>query len=437
VSDHPRDARPDAFAALRSPYVRGFALGRMLATIGAQIVTVAVGWDLYERTGDALALGLVGLATVAPALVLMLPAGAVSDRFPRRNVAMAAHALLALAALGLALIARLDGPVALVYALIVVSGVGRAFAQPSTTTLLAQLLTPAEYQNAYAWLVSSGKIAQVAGPAAGGALIAVTGEAASSYVVAALANLLFVAALAAAQRPAVAPASSPSAAVPRPGLTDLFGGVAFIRRTPVFLGAITLDLFGVLFGGAVALLPVYAKDVLMVGPAGLGVLRAAPAAGAVAMALIATRLPPWRRPGRVMLIAVAGFGLATIVFGLSRDLALSLLCLTLTGACDAISVMVRGTIEQAITPDRLRGRVSAINYLFIGLSNELGAFESGAAAHFLGPVASVVLGGFGTLGVVALVPFLFPALVRVGPVDTLRPDEPEPEASPVAEPARA
>jgi MFS family permease len=411
--------------------VRSFALGRMVATVGAQIVTVAVGWDLYERTSDPLALGLVGLATVAPATVLMLPAGAISDRLSRRNVAMAAHALLVLAALGLAMVAHLDGSVALIYALIVISGVGRAFAQPSTTTLLAQLLTPAEYQNAYAWLVSTGKIAQVAGPAAGGVLIGLTGEAGSSYAVAALANLLFVAAL--ATMPAVAPAPS----LARPGLADLFGGIAFIRRTPVFLGAITLDLFGVLFGGAVALLPIYARDVLMVGPEGLGVLRAAPAAGAVAMALIAARLPPWRQPGRAMLIAVAGFGVATIVFGLSRDLILSLVCLTLTGACDAISVMVRGTIEQAITPDRLRGRVSAINYLFIGLSNEMGAFESGATAHLLGPVASVVVGGLGTLGVVALVPFLFPALVRVGPVDTLRPEDPEPEASGVAEPARA
>src|SRR5262249_50074944 len=155
------------------------------------------------------------------------------------------------------------------------------------------------------------------------------------------------------------------------------------------------------------------------GPAGLGVPRAAPAAGAVAMALIATRLPPWRRPGRAMLIAVGGFGLATIVFGLSRDLALSLICLTLTGAGDAISVMVRGTIERAIPPDRLRGRVAAINFLFIGLSNELGAFESGATAALLGPVGSVVGGGLGTLGVVAPVPFLFPALVRVGPVNQL------------------
>ena len=427
MSDQPRDA----FASLRLPYVRAFALGRMLATVGAQIVTVAVGWDLYERTDDPFALGLIGLATVAPAMVLMLPAGTISDRFARRNVAMAAHALLALAALGLAWVARTNGPVALVYALIVLGGVGRAFAQPSTTTLLAQLLTPAEYQNAYAWLVSSGKIAQVVGPAAGGALIAATGEAGSSYGVAALANLAFVATL--ATMPAVAPA--PSAA--RPGLSDLFGGVAFIRRTPIFLGAITLDLFGVLFGGAVALLPVYAKDILMVGPAGLGVLRAAPAAGAVVMALVATRLPPFQRPGRAMLFAVAGFGLATIVFGFSHDLALSLVCLTLTGACDAISVMVRGTIEQAITPDRLRGRVSAINFLFIGLSNEMGAFESGVTAALFGPVGSVVLGGLGTLGVVALVPFLFPALARVGPVDRLRPEESEPEPEALVEPARA
>jgi MFS family permease len=414
------------------PYVRSFTAGRMAASVGQQVATVAVGWDLYERTGDPLALGLVGLAQVAPALALMLPAGTIAARFPRHNVAMAAHGLWALAALGLAVLARLDGPIGLIYALLALGGAARAFAQPSTTTLLAQLLTTEQYQSAYAWLTTTQKIAQTVGPALGGLLIWATGEAASSYAVAALGNLVFVALL--VSMPGVAPAAGGQ----RPSLADLFAGIAFIRRTPLFLGAITLDLFGVLLGGAVALLPVYAKDILMVGPAGLGMLRAAPSVGAVLMALVATRLPPWRRPGRVMLVAVAGFGLATIGFGLSRDVVISIICLALTGATDAISVIVRGTLEQAITPDRLRGRVSAINYLFIGLSNELGAFESGATAELFGPVASVVGGGVGTLLVVAAVPFMFPALAAVGPLATLRPadDGDDGRVEAVRQPAR-
>jgi MFS family permease len=402
--------------------VRNFAAGRMAASIGQQMATVAVGWELYERTGDALALGLVGLAQVAPVMALMLPAGAAADRYPRRNVAMAAHALWALGALGLALGSRLDGPVVLIYALLVVGGAARAFAQPSTTSLLAQMLTPEEYQQAYSWLTSTNKIAQTVGPAVGGFLIAWTGEAASSYAVAALGNLAFVALL--LTMPGVPPAPSGK----RPSLGDLFGGIAFIRRTPVFLGAITLDLFGVLLGGAVALLPVYAKDILEVGPQGLGILRSAPSLGAVLMALIATRLPPWRRPGRVMLLAVAVFGLATVGFGVSRSVALSVVCLGLTGAADAVSVIVRGTLEQAITPDRLRGRVSAINFLFIGMSNELGGFESGATAALFGPILSVVGGGIGTLLVVLATPFVFPALYNVGPLAALKPADEDEEA---------
>lgn len=416
------DSSSDPFAALRLPYVAPFAAGRALAAVAMQVVTVAVGWDLYERTGDAFALGLVGLAQVIPGIALMIPAGSVADMFPRRHVAMAAHTLLALAALGLALVAYARAPVALVYALIVLTGVGRAFAQPSTTTLLAQLLKPVEYQAAYAWLVSTQKIAQTVGPALGGLLIAWRGEAASSYVVAALGYLGF--GLLLLTMPAVPPAPGGR----RPNVGDVFEGIAFIRRTPVFFGAITLDLFGVMLGGAVALLPVYAKDILEIGPTGLGLLRAAPSAGAVAMALLATRLPPFRRPGRTMLLAFAGFGLATIGFGLSRNVAFSLLCLALTGAFDAIGVMVRGTLEQALTPDRLRGRVSAVNFLFIGLSNEFGGFESGATAELFGTVPSVVGGGIGTLVVVLLVPFFFPALLKVGPVATLRPAESEAKA---------
>jgi MFS family permease len=219
---------------------------------------------------------------------------------------------------------------------------------------------------------------------------------------------------------------------------DLFAGVLFIGRSHVYLGAITLDLFAVLLGGAVALLPVYAKDILMVGPAGLGLLRAAPSAGSMVSALASTRLPPWRRPGLVLACVVAGFGLATIGFGLSRNLALSLVCLFFTGALDSISMVIRQTLQQVITPDRLRGRVASVSSLFTGLSNEMGAFESGATASLFGPVISVVGGGIGTVVVVAAAVLAWPALLRIGPLHTLQPiEEDDPPVRAVAEPARA
>jgi hypothetical protein len=203
----------------------------------------------------------------------------------------------------------------------------------------------------------------------------------------------------------------------------VFAGFRFVRANPLFLSAITLDLFAVLFGGAVALLPIFAKDILQVGPAGLGYLRAAPGIGALTMALVTTRLKPWQRPGTVLLWAVAGFGLATIGFGLSRLFALSLFCLFLTGVFDNLSVVIRLTLEQTITPDHLRGRVSAINYVFIGFSNEFGAFESGATAALFGPTMSVAGGGVATLLVVVMVRAIWPQLARIGPLHTLTPAE--------------
>jgi len=213
----------------------------------------------------------------------------------------------------------------------------------------------------------------------------------------------------------------------RGGARDLFAGLGFIRRSPVFLAAITLDLFAVLFGGAVALLPIFAKDVLEVGPTGLGMLRAAPALGALVTALIVARGVTWARPGLLLLLVVAGFGLATIGFGLSRNIVLSLACLFLTGAFDSISMVIRDTLAQMITPDHLRGRVAAVEHTFVGFSNELGAFESGATAALFGPIVSVVGGGIGTIVVVLVVALAWPALARIGPLHTLAPaEEPEP-----------
>jgi MFS family permease len=403
----------DAYAALRHPFVRLFAIGRFAAIAGWQMINVAVGWQLYERTGDPWSLGLVGVVELAPVLLLMVVAGNAADRYPRRNVAIFAHGLVAIAATGLALVSSLQGPTIAIYSLLALIGTGRAFASPSVSTILPQLLAPAEFANANAWLSSIFQLAAISGPAIGGLLIAEAGTATLPFAAAAVGQLVFMAML------RTLPARRPVPAGTAHSAHDVFAGFRFIRRNPIFLAAITLDLFAVLFGGAVALLPIFAKDLLAVGPAGLGWLRAAPSVGALTMALMTTRLPPWERPGRRLLFVVAGFGLATIAFGLSRSFALSLVCLFLTGVFDNVSVVIRLTLEQTITPDHLRGRVSAINYVFIGFSNEFGAFESGATAALFGPTLSVVGGGIATLIVAAIVGAKWPQLARLGPLHSL------------------
>lgn len=410
----------DSYAALRHPFVRSFAIGRFAAIAGWQMINVAVGWLLYERTGDPWSLGLVGVAELAPVLVFMVIAGNAADRYPRRNIGIFAHLVLAFAAAGLALLSWSAGPTWQIYALLVMVGTARAFASPSVNTILPQLLAPAEFANANAWLSSTFQLAAISGPAIGGMLIAATGTATLSFALAAVGQLVFILML------RTMPVRTPPRTLVKRSASDVFAGFSFVRQNPLFLSAITLDLFAVLFGGAVALLPIYAKDILHVGPAGLGWLRAAPGLGALSMALITTRIKPWAHPGRVLLWVVAGFGLATIGFGLSRSFALSLGCLFLTGIFDNISVVIRLTLEQTITPDHLRGRVSAINYVFIGFSNEFGAFESGATAALFGATASVVSGGFATLLVVLIVRAAWPQLARIGPLHTLAPAPYEP-----------
>ena len=406
------DARDDNWVSL----VRTFGLGRAAAQMGTQVVSVAVGWELYERTHDAWSLGLVGLVQAAPGLALVLPAGEASDRFSRRTVAMLAHAVLALMALGLAAVSWLGAPVELIYGLLVLAGIGRAFSSPAITALLPQLMQPTHFARANAWLVIASQLGTIAGPAVGGVLIAVSGAAGPAYLLAVVAQLGFLGAL--ASLPAVPPAHEGGK---RAG--GLLAGAGFIRRSPIYLGAITLDLFAVLFGGSVALLPIFARDILAVGPSGLGLLRAAPPLGAMVTALVVTRMAPWHRPGQIMLGAVALYGLANVGFGLSRDMILSLACLFVAGGCNTLSVVVRKTLQQIITPNRLRGRVSAISQLFTGLSDELGAFESGATAALFGPVLSVAGGGIGAVVVVASIALACPALVRIGPLHTLRPIE--------------
>jgi len=407
----------DAFAAIRNPLVRALALGRMSTVIGTQIINVAVGWELYERTGSAWSLGLVGLFELAPVLFLMIPAGNAADRFPRRNIAMAAQTLTCLASFGLMALSWLNGPVHLIYAMLMMVGAARAFSSPAIVTILPQLLKAEQFVNANAWLSSAFQFGSISGPAIGGLIIAWTGGTTWAYFVAGVCQLIFLAAF------YTLPAIKPAEAAEKRKFSDVFAGFSFIRRSPVFLAAITLDMFAMLLGGAVALLPIFAKDILHVGPEGLGWLRAAPSVGSLVMLMVITRLKPMARPGRTLLWVVVGFGLATVGFGLLTSFILSTFCLFLTGVFDSVSVVTRLTLEQVITPDRLRGRVSAINYVFVGFSNEFGAFESGATAAMFGPVASVVGGGIGAVVVVIAVGLLWPALARIGPLHTLKPEE--------------
>ena len=407
----------DAFSAIRHPFVRALALARMSGVIGTQIINVAVGWELYERTGSALSLGLVGLFELAPVLFLMVPAGNAADRFARRNIAMVGQSVTCLAALGLMAVSWFEGPVHLIYGMLMLVGAARAFSAPAVGTIMPQLLKADQFVNANAWLSAAFQFASISGPAVGGLIIGWTGGTTWAYFAAAVGQFVFVVAF------STLPVIPPPEAAEKRKFSYVFAGFGFVRRTPVFLAAITLDMFGVLLGGAVVLLPIFAKDILHVGPEGLGWLRAAPSVGSLLMLLVVAHLRPIQRPGRVLLLVVAGFGLATIGFGLSINFLLSMSCLFLTGMFDSISVIIRQTLEQMVTPDRLRGRVSAINYVFIGFSNEFGAFESGATAALFGPVVSVAGGGLGTLAVVVMVALLWPALARLGPLHTLRPEE--------------
>jgi MFS family permease len=414
----------DAYVAMRYPALRRFLFGRALSVVGAQMTAVAVGWQLYEQTGKAFALGLAGLVELVPVVFLSLPAGHIADRTSRRLLAVVALLATAAVSVGLAVAANFSAPPVVTYALLFALGVAGMFRSASVGPLVPHLVPVEHFVNANSWLSSSFELASIAGPAIGGFVIALAGNARWAFALAAL--LHFVFALLLLSLPA---SVSPPVSTHEPSARDLFAGLRFIRRTPLFLGSITLDLFAVLLGGAVALLPIYAKDILHVGPTGLGWLRAAPAIGAGLMALVTTRLPPWKRPGRALLWTVAGFGAATIVFGLSRSFALSLVALGLTGVFDNVSVVIRLTLEQMLTPESMRGRVAAVHAVFIGFSNELGSFESGATAALFGTTASVVGGGIGTIVVVLLAARLWPQLSTMPPLAQLTPVDPDAEAA--------
>jgi MFS family permease len=399
----------DARVVFRYPNFLYHSSARVLSVLGSEMQAVAVGWQVFGLTHRPLDLGLVGLAQFLPGILLFPITGNAADRIPRQRILqMSMGAFVLVSALLFAFTVHGLASPWPIYATLLLNGTARAFSMPANQALLPTLVAEEHFPQAVAWGSSWFRTATIMGPICGGFIYGLAGSPLPVYGLAALfylAALLFYLRikLKAAVRPARAARSS----------AMVFEGLRYIWRQKFILGALSLDLFAVLLGGAVALLPVYASDILHVGATGLGLLRSAPGLGSILTALVLAHRPLGKRQGAVMLWCVFGFGLFTVVFGISRNLALSLAALALSGACDMVSVMVRSTMVQLRTPDHMRGRVSAVNAVFIGASNEIGQLESGLTAQWFGTVPAVVLGGIGTIVVVAIWTWLFPELREV------------------------
>lgn len=391
-----------------------YLCSRIALIMCSQMLSVAVGWQVYEITGQALALGLTGLALFLPLFFLSLPAGHVADRVNRRTILLVCHTGVTASAFTLAYMA-LSGMRALapIYGIFALLGAIRAFSGPASQALLPNLVPRASLERAIAVGSSGFQFAMIAGPSVGGLLYALTGRAGAVYLACGLlATIAVTCVFLMGKVPETKRDDSKGA-----GWNTVLAGLTYVWQQKPLLGAISLDLFAVLLGGAVALLPVFARDFLHVGPQGMGLLRSAPAIGAATVALLIARFPLRRRAGVAMFACVFLFGIATIVFGTSRSFPVSLAALFVLGGADMISVVVRSTLVQIRTPDEMRGRVGAVNLVFIGASNELGEFESGVTAAWLGPELAVVLGGVGTCLVVVIWALLFPALRKVDRLD--------------------
>ena len=388
------------------PSFRRYWSARLCVTLAIQMQAVAIGWQVYDLTRRPLDLGLVGLAQFLPSLGLALVTGHVADRYDRRIVMALCIIVEALCAVLFLTFTLQDGTnTPFLFGVLVLFGTARAFEFPASVALMPNLVPPRLFTNAAAWSSSAWQVATIVGPAIGGLLYAIGPEAVyGCCILMFLLSVFLVSTIRIERREREQKAATWESVV---------AGISFIRGQPIVLGAVSLDLFAVLLGGATALLPIYARDILHVGPWGLGLLRSAPAVGALVMALLIARRPIQRHAGAILLWAVGVFGLSIVVFGLSHNLWLSLLVLTILGASDMISVVIRRVLVLVKTPDEMRGRVSAVESVFIGASNELGEFESGVTAAWFGVVPAVVLGGLGTLAVVGLWARIFPQLRRV------------------------
>src|SRR5882757_6542211 len=399
------DSRLAGRTAFTHPDFVAYTLARFFIVLSLEMLSVAVGWQVYEITHRALDLGYVGLAQFLPGLVLFLVAGHAADLFDRRRLLMWCYGGFALcSALLLAISWRAPKSVHLIYVVLVLLGTLRSFNWPASRAILPQLVPEEHFANAVAWNSSAFQIATIAGPAIGGIAYALFRGPTMVYAIGVAVSIL---ALSMTIRIKSRPVARPNEPV---SLKSVLAGLHFIWDKKLILGSISLDMFAVLLGGAVALLPVYAREILHTGPWGLGLLRSAPGIGAAVMAVVVAHRPIRRRAGMTMLLCVTGFGVFTIAFGISRSLVLSLIALFLCGASDMVSVIIRSMLVQIATPDEMRGRVNAVDMLFIGVSNELGEFESGFTAQWFGTVPAVVLGGIGTLVVIGLWAWLFPEL---------------------------
>ena len=398
------------FAAFRHRPFLNYWASRFLITFAAQIVSVAVGWQMYDLTRDPFDLGLVGIVQFLPSLLLVLVTGVAADRFGRRLVMWLATLLETLCALALLALSLhgASGPLP-IFIVLGVFGFARAFFGPASSSLVANLVPPEDFANAIAWNSSAWQTATIVGPVAGGLLYGLSAEIAYGAAAALMlgATLLIFAIPPPAQR----------TSTDRPSMETLFAGFRYIWGEKIVLGAISLDLFAVLLSGATALLPVYARDILVLGPWGLGMLRSAPGVGALFVAIWLAGHPIRNHAGVLMLVAVMLWGALTIVFGVATIPWLSITALALMGAADMISVYVRETLIQLWTPDHVRGRVNAVNQVFVGASNEVGEFRAGTLAAFIGTVPAVVIGGVGAVGVAGLWAVLFPHLRRVRRLD--------------------
>jgi MFS family permease len=405
-------------AAFTHPGFVLFQIARFLIVAAVEMQAVAVGWQVYEITKRPLDLGYVGLAQFLPAILLFPISGQASDRFERRHVLSACYGGYAVCfALLLALAERGGHPIHSIYAVLILIGVVRSFNSTASRAILPQLVPEEHFPNAVAWNASIFQAATILGPSFGGILYAAFHGPSIVYGVA-----LLTAIGATVSSFRIKPEVKARTREPMTFKT-VFAGLHYIWRKKLILGAISLDLFAVLLGGAVALLPVYAREILHAGPWGLGLLRTAPGVGAAIMAVLLAHWPLRGRSGPTLLWSVAGFGIFTIIFGVSRSLTISLIALLLLGASDMISVIIRATLTQLATPDEMRGRVTAVDMIFIGASNEFGQFESGVTAQWLGAVPAVVLGGVGTLVVIAVWAWLFPELRHAGELSAIRSEE--------------
>ena len=394
--------REDPYAALRYPEFRSYLAMRFLLTFGFQIQAVVIGWHIYQLTKDPLSLGLIGLAEAIPAISVSLYGGYVADKSDKKKMLVWIISAMALSSFILFWVTMPQSAmpvtwvIPVIYLMIFANGVARGFYSPTAFSLMAQIVPKKHYPNSSTWNSSSWQIASIVGPATGGLLYGFSGVTSCFTVIlifmlASLACILFFV------------KNQPPQFVPKESIfKSLQEGIRFVFNSKMLLGALSLDMFSVFFGGAVALLPVFANDILNVGPQGLGLMRAAPAVGAVVTMFLMARYSPMAKPWRNLLLAVTGFGISIIAFGLSRNFYLTLFILFFEGSFDSVSVIIRSTILQLLTPDEMRGRVASVNSMFIGSSNEIGAFESGVTARLMGPIGSVLFGGSMTLIVVAI-----------------------------------